>query len=242
MSIFKQIFQYSETRYIKDFTLFLILTIILYFTYLKVINITFNNIPLKLEEQIWHQVAKNFNIISDDNYHLKNVRNKLKSLPKKILASKYNDIRVNIINSDYINAHAVIGGNVIITKKLLDTITSEEMLMFLIMHEVGHLKYNDHIDEISKSILNKIFLSFMPKEYYIMQNFLPSLNYQRSLQKEYKADNFAFTMLNHIYGNNNAAIDFFDMIIKNNSISDQNNILEISHPLITKRKSILLGN
>lgn len=239
MTILKKIFQYTETRFIKDITIFLMLIVVVYFSYLKFFNLAMDHLPFTIEEHIWKRVAKDINIINYHNSNIKNISNRVSMLPATILPKKYKKIGLYVVNNEYINAHAFIGGNIIITKKLLDHIQSEQVLMFVVLHEIGHLKYNDHLDEISKSLLNKVFMLFMPKEYYILQQFMPSLNYQKSLQKEYDADRFAFNILSKIYGNSSAAIEFFN-IINIMTESPSNYLGSMSHPLINQRKEKLL--
>ncbi len=106
---------------------------------------------------------------------------------QKIEQEKYN---IYVIKENQTNAISLPRNNIVIYSKLFDKITSPSQLAFLIGHEIGHIKHQDH----KRSYAMSRILILGNKNYFI--NFVSTIfkmNYSR--EDEEKADLFALDLM-----------------------------------------------
>lgn len=63
------------------------------------------------------------------------------------------EFRVEIDDSDGVNAMALPGGLIIVTRGLLDQVESENELAFVLGHELGHYRNRDHLRALGRGIV-----------------------------------------------------------------------------------------
>jgi len=105
----------------------------------------------------------------------------------ELAQEKYN---IFVIKEKELNAISLPGNNIVIYSKLFDKITSPSQLAFLIGHEIGHIKHQDH----KRSYVMSRILILGNENYFI--NFVASIfemNYSRD--DEEKADLFALDLM-----------------------------------------------
>ena len=120
--------------------------------------------------------------------------------------------------NEEINAFVYPDGSIYVTKGLLDKINDNEMLTFIIAHELGHYVHRDHLKMISRQIIvytiNSIISGGSQTTDTTIGN-ISSLNeLKHSRNQERNADKYANKMVYRIYGNNNGAIRFFQYLEK----------------------------
>ncbi len=67
--------------------------------------------------------------------------------------------RVSVIGDSEPNAFAVPGGQIVITRGLLESVSSESELAFVLGHEIGHFKQRDHLRGLGRGIALGIAIS-----------------------------------------------------------------------------------
>jgi beta-barrel assembly-enhancing protease len=69
------------------------------------------------------------------------------------------DLRVFVVCSELPNAFAVPGGEIVVTSSLLHALETEDELMFILGHEIGHFEHRDHLRSLGRRVLAAIFWS-----------------------------------------------------------------------------------
>lgn len=112
---------------------------------------------------------------------------------------------VYITDSKIANAYCSFGDKIYITKKLLESVDSENELAFILAHEMGHSEHRHIIKSLSyKLLLSLVFNSLGLHE---MGFNLSSMKHSRNLEQE--ADNYALAKVKKFYGHTWGAEDFF---------------------------------
>ena len=74
-------------------------------------------------------------------------------------ADKPYTFRVEVATSDDANAMALPGGLIIVTQGLLDAVSSENELAFVLGHELGHFKNRDHLRALGRGAVLTVFFA-----------------------------------------------------------------------------------
>lgn len=106
------------------------------------------------------------------------------------LSEKY-PIEITVISSDYINAYAVPGGNIVIYTGLLDQMTDPKQLVALLGHEVAHIEQRHSLKILFKDLANYLAISIVLGDINGISsilldhaNQLNHLSYSRKLEEE----------------------------------------------------------
>ncbi len=150
----------------------------------------------KAEEYLWNYFVKDKIDITQDKRQ-KSIQFFVDNIPDDLLPTRYNKIQIIISSSNEINAYSAPGGRVILTKGLLDKLTNNKALVFVIGHEIGHLQRGDHLYEFSRSMIAKTYKLFMG--YSIFEELLLVIDNGKIKQAEFIADKKAFDLLKHYY-------------------------------------------
>ena len=124
-----------------------------------------------------------------------------------------------IINDTHMNALCYPNGNIYITSELYKRLTDDEMLTFVIAHEMAHYKNKDHLMNLRKGISNASIIIFMSivspnnqEASKIIEGTLSlsDLKYSRSV--EAKADLYAAKILNELYGRTTGGVQVLKIL------------------------------
>ena len=155
--------------------------------------------------------AKNENII-----RLENIRDKITPLDKNLQGkSKF---PIYEVPEKEINAFITPNGTIFFTEGLLNEVKDEEMLTFVLAHELGHYAHRDHLKSMSRQLIAAVITSIFASGNNDINLTLGSisdlngLTYSRKQERE--ADKYANEIVYKIYGNNNGAVEFFRMLEK----------------------------
>lgn len=150
--------------------------------------------------------------------------------------TKKRDYRVLYIPEKTINALAIPGDVIIIYQGLLAQVKSENELMMILGHELGHFAHRDHLRSIGNVLLIRIALSYLLGDLGNLQSGVELAKAiakaQFSQKQEIQADRFGLELLYQYYGHVAGATDFFESLTK----QPQLNISFLStHPSSQKR-------
>lgn len=124
------------------------------------------------------------------------------------------DYRVIYIADDTVNALALPGDRIIIYEGLLKQAQSENELMMVLGHELGHFANRDHLRSLGRAVIVQLAISYFIGDIGTIESIavsgLASLSdAQYSQSQESQADEVGLTLLQQTYGHVAGATDFF---------------------------------
>lgn len=154
---------------------------------------------------------------------------------------KGRNYQVLYIPQPIVNAAAIPGDRLLIYKGLLQQAQSENELVMVMGHELGHFAHRDHLRGLGNAILLQIVLSTLFGDSGSIGSLGASSiaalsRAQFSQAQERQADELGLTLLNRYYGHVAGAVDFFDRIRQKNP---QEIDLLASHPTPQSRVTAL---
>jgi predicted Zn-dependent protease len=159
-------------------------------------------------------------------------------LPKTQPPRQY---QVLYIPSAVVNAAAIPGDRVLIYGGLLKQVESENELMMVLGHELGHFAHRDHLRGLGRSLGAQLLLAWLLGDGNALQSIAVSgvtaLNQaQFSQAQEKAADQLGLTLLHGVYGQVAGATDFFDRLSRK---ENANLAILASHPPSKERIAAL---
>lgn len=143
---------------------------------------------MKIENAFSYNIQPTVNNQEEEIRVLENIRDEIVPLDKKLQGkSKF---PIYEINKKEINAFVTPNGTIFFTKGLLKEIKDEEVLTFILAHELGHYAHRDHLKTISRQIIISAVISIFSvgnNNLDITINSisdLNNLNYSRKQEKE----------------------------------------------------------
>ncbi|MDX2212414.1 MAG: M48 family metallopeptidase [Oculatellaceae cyanobacterium bins.114] len=124
------------------------------------------------------------------------------------------DYQVLFVPDPTVNALAIPGDRIIIYKGLLDKMESENELMMVLGHELGHFSNRDHLRALGRGLVLQLALATFLGDIGSLQTIAVSgvtaLSDARfSQNQEYRADSVGLDLLQATYGHVAGATDFF---------------------------------
>jgi len=174
-------------------------------------------VPVKYEQKAFKGMEKLFTLAldSNDNSTMKE---------KEILDKLIDDISVHwkdnpysfdvIVVLDIIpNAFAIPGGTIAVTSGLLSTAKSENELVFVLGHEMGHFANRDHLTRLSRSLLMTLVFSMIGIQSDTSSDMMEAVeqitDQAHSREQERNADEFGLDIVVKKYGHIDGALTFF---------------------------------
>jgi len=200
------------------------------------------NISYEQEVKIWEFIKPSFGF--DENYKLnerydkdrKAIQALVDELPTSITAQNYPQIEILIMHDDYINAFAAPSGKIIITTGLLESLKSENAIMFVIGHEIGHFVKKDHLHEFARVISASFFSAMTVNSESIIMEILLMIDSEDSRLREYEADEWGIKTLMAKYGHIGGATEFFEVLLSSEDESTSDLLDTVSsHPSTISR-------
>lgn len=125
-------------------------------------------------------------------------------------------INLSVDESNMVNAYAMPSGDIVLFQGLLDKVSSENGLAFVLAHEIAHFKNRDHLRAMGRTVIIVAISAFFgAQETEISTIMSPVVNFETarySQQRESKADEIALDILNCHYGHVGGATEFFALI------------------------------
>lgn len=151
------------------------------------------------------------------------------------------DLDVSVVCSKDINAGAFPGGKIILTAGLLENIKSENGLVFVLGHEVGHIINRDHIRGLGRQIIFSLgagLLGFEGISSLSMLNQTLSRVYDRNQESD--ADTFGLELSKKIYGHTWGSDELFEILEKDEGVFGRSMArLASTHPPSADRRERL---
>lgn len=131
----------------------------------------------------------------------------------KILWEKGASFRVIVIDEDEENALAFPGGTIAVTSALIKNSQSENELMMVLGHELGHFYNRDHLTSLGRAFIFGTLASFLGLEGGAQQIFSLTTNLEAlsfSRYQETQADIVGIDLLQKMYGHVGGYSKFFE--------------------------------
>lgn len=150
---------------------------------------------------------------------------------------KKRNYRVLYVPQPVVNAIAIPGDVVIIFEGLVKEVGSENELMMILGHELGHFAHRDHLRGLGRSLLLRIAIaSIFGDTGTIVGSAGTAIetitNSKYSQSQEIEADEFGLMLLNRTYNHVAGATDFFQRLSKKEHLNWD---FLASHPAPEKR-------
>lgn len=124
-------------------------------------------------------------------------------------------VHINVICEKEPNAFAFPGGKITVTSGLVENIKSENGLMFVLGHEIGHFVNRDHLQGFGRQLALAALMGmfgFSDSSWVVNIGQAPMRTFQR--EQELEADDYGLKLLNKIYGHTEGAGEFFEHMKK----------------------------
>ncbi len=152
-------------------------------------------------------------------------------------ASEKRDYRVIYIPEKTVNAFAIPGDVIGIFEGLVKEVKSENELMMILGHELGHFAHRDHLRGLGRTLAIRVAIASIFGDNGSLANSAGVIietisNTSYSQSQEYQADEFGLILLNKTYGHVAGATDFFNNLKEKEKLNWD---FFSSHPASEKR-------
>lgn len=201
---------------------------ILYISIVLFSNFFIKNISIEKEREIfgwffldWNEKIFDKSILGENLWELENYE-------------------IYISNDEIPNAYASLWANIFITKWLLKQAKSKEEILFILGHEMSHIKNRDVIKWFTKSMPLTMFLDFLGINFWDwgMDSWVLISNYF-SREAERQADKWWIEFVNRLWLNWKCATVFFEELKSNTSKYTE---FTKSHPIDQERIDFITKN
>ncbi len=147
------------------------------------------------------------------------------------------DYRVIYLPEDTVNAFAIPGDVIGVFQGLVKEVNSENELMMILGHELGHFAHRDHLRGLGKTLMIRIAIATILGDNNLLSNSAGVIietvsNNHYSQSQEYQADAYGLMLLNKTYGHVAGATDFFKNLTEKKALNWD---FFSSHPASKKR-------
>lgn len=180
-------------------------------------------VPFKYETMLAQQVATlpfsasnskaDPDVIAAQSYlqELANTAARAQNLPADM------PITVHLVLDDTVNGFATLGGHVILHQGLLERLPSENALMMLLGHEIGHVYHRHPIRSVSGAVVGGLFVEFITGgsgwgAALIGEQASRLLINGFSRDQERQSDAYGAEVLQRVYGHTTGARQLFEVL------------------------------
>ncbi len=214
-------------------------SILIYLLFTLIVNALIAFIPPNLEQKLGNVIVPVYEKQAPDSSQQKTLNQLLDRLESHLTAEQQKDNKYQVlyIPEDTVNAIAIPGNKVIIYQGLLKKVGSENELMMILGHELGHFANRDHLRGLGNALVLRMTVSYFLGDTNIFQSIVASSikaisKAQYSQKQEKQADKFGLMLLNKTYNQVTGATDFFNNLSKQ---TDSSLDFLASHPAPAKR-------
>jgi len=194
-----------------------IIVVGIYFLLGLAVDLMVPYLPVTFEKKLAVVFVKSLKAKPADSSRQQYVQSLMDQLQTRCAQLPYK-FQVHVLQSPTINALALPGGNVIIFTGLLEKVTSENELSFVLAHEMGHYAHQDHLRAVGRSMvfmtLSAVIFGADSGISKLIGTGLNVTELSFSRKQETRADEFALEAVNCAYGHVEGAVDFFSRIPK----------------------------
>jgi predicted Zn-dependent protease len=203
------------------------------------INSLIDIIPPGVEQKLGAVIAPVYEKQALDSPQQKTLNQLLDRLETNLppQQKEHNQYQVLYIPEDTVNAIAIPGNKVIIYQGLLKEVESENELMMILGHELGHFAHRDHLRGLGNTLVLRMTIAYFLGDAGIFKSIIATSvraisQAQYSQQQEQQADQFGLMLLDKTYHHVAGASDFFTKL---STKSKSNFDFLASHPAPVKR-------
>ena len=220
----------SKTNVLGEF-FFLLLGVLLicfsiYFSADYIASFVIDNLSdekqLKIEKLLSGNKVKTVNFHNKKIKRLSQIKNQIVRMDRNLQGKS--NFPIYEADMKEINAFVMPDGKIYFTKGLLNKIENEQTLTFILAHELGHYAHRDHLKSIGRRIISAILLSivtFGQKDISpVINGFSFADSISHSQKQEKAADLYANKVILKLYGTNRGAIEFFELLKKEEKIPE----------------------
>ncbi len=199
-----------------------------------------NEKQVKIEKMLSDSRIKTTKAHPDEIQRLMQIKKQIVSMDKNLQGKS----KFPIYEADMkeINAFVMPDGKIYFTRGLLDRINDEQILTFVLAHELGHYAHRDHLKSIGRQLISATLLSlitFGQKDMAsVVSGFSTADSITHSQKQEKMADLYANNVILKLYGTNQGAIDFFEFLKKEEKLPEILYYIS-SHPSNDQRINLL---
>ncbi|MDD3144484.1 MAG: M48 family metallopeptidase [Candidatus Gracilibacteria bacterium] len=207
--------------FLKWISILVGLTLSIFVFFLLLGNIIVNFVSLDAEKKLFLDYKDDFTIDQEKTDKLKN-----------ILGNDF-EYEIFVIKNSEVNAYTLPGGTIIVSDSLLSEIKYENSLLFILGHEIGHIKNRDVLKSVVSEFPLKVIFVLIGISGDIDLSSLANGTegiYSKSIESN--ADIYGIEFLNNLKGNVSCSLYFFE---KNNLISDNISTFLSDHPMTNTR-------
>jgi Zn-dependent protease with chaperone function len=138
-----------------------------------------------------------------------------RELVERLLGSKELDVEVYVVDHGTLNAYAYPGRQVVVECSVLEKVSTENALAFVIAHELGHIHHRDNMRMLGRGLgllLIQAALGMGGGNHQVATVAPIALHTRFSVAQELNADDFAIEVLRRAYGGTKGADEFFRAI------------------------------
>lgn len=205
----------SRTHPLVDFLwlvggLFIIAGMV-YFSLGLITDLVVPKVPLSVENWLGRHALERFETKHDP--YIQSLLDTLVSELPEDSPLRGRSFDVYLTPNTSVNAIALPGGHILIFSGLLDTIESENELVMVLGHELGHFAHRDHLRGLGRglgvSVATLLLFGRDSATSELVSNTLLTFNGKYSRDQETAADSHGLAMLVNHYGHAGGAVDFF---------------------------------
>ena len=199
-----------------------------------------NEKQVKIEKMLSDSRIKTIKVHPEKIQRLIQIKKQIVSMDKNLQGKS----KFPIYEADMkeINAFVMPDGKIYFTRGLLDRINDEQILTFVLAHELGHYAPRDHLKSIGRQLISATLLSlitFGQKDMAsVVSGFSTADSITHSQKQEKMADLYANNIILKLYGTNQGAIDFFEFLKKEEKLPEILYYIS-SHPSNDQRINLL---
>lgn len=230
----------SNRELLTLLTILIAVILILFWLFNLLLNNLINFIPVSVEQKLGSIIVPLYQEKAQPSPQQNTLNTLLDKLEQK-LDNQGRNYQVFYLPEDTVNAVAIPGDTILIYQGILKEIESENELMMILGHELGHFHNRDHLRGIGRQLIFPLILSYFTGDSTILQGAIVTIsqsigNAQFSQSQEKLADKFGLELLEKYYHHVAGATDFFERI--SHKRDTQFDILA-THPNPAKRVKIL---
>jgi len=188
--------------------------------------------PQTFDRSLGKALHKRMSVTTSSNKRLERV---LRSIEGK-LEEPLKDTSFFTVLDKSENAYATPGGNVYFTQAFLDAAGSDNEVLFVLGHEIGHQKFRHPTKSLYTHFLGSVLLSLIGGVDQISDLAFKATQSRFSRAQEVEADRYALNLVQQISGNTEGAFGFFERMSKKyGRLEKFSGSIFSSHPLSKER-------
>ena len=212
----------TPTSPLKDFFVLagglLGIVVVIYLLLGLAVDVIAPHISMDLENKMARLVGASFKMDRNDPSNRAQYLQSIVDKIQKNCARLPYRFQVHIHQSKSINAIALPGGHILVFLGLLERMSSENELAFILAHEMGHYAHRDHLRGLGRALVFITVSTFLfgadSSVSKMLSKTLHLTELSLSRKQETWADEFALEALQCAYGHVAGATDFFEKIPK----------------------------